>query len=86
MKKKPGRKAKTLDAAQMAARILEIVTGEPVGPPEPEPAAPPKNPAAVELGRLGGKKGGAARAAAMTPKERSEAARKAAKARWKKLT
>jgi hypothetical protein len=45
-----------------------------------------KNPAAVELGRLGGKKGGAARAANMTAKERSRSASKASKARWQKLT
>jgi hypothetical protein len=81
MKKKPGRKPDTLDANQMAAAILRLSTGEPTPAPE-EPAAPPKNPAAVELGRLGGKKGGAARAAAMTPKQRSEAARKAARSRW----
>ncbi len=43
-----------------------------------------KNPAAVALGKLGGSKGGKARAAKMTPKERSESARKAAKARWNK--
>ena len=43
-----------------------------------------KDPAAVELGRRGGKKGGPARAAKMTPEERSESARKAAKARWDK--
>ena len=36
------------------------------------------------LGRRGGKKGGKARAANMTPEERSESARKAAKARWAK--
>lgn len=41
-----------------------------------------KDPAAVALGRKGGEKGGKARAAKMTPEERSEAARKAAKARW----
>lgn len=41
-----------------------------------------KNPAAVELGKLGGAKGGKARAAKLTPEERSEAARKAAAARW----
>jgi hypothetical protein len=40
------------------------------------------NPHAQALGRLGGKKGGPARAAAMTPEERSEAARKAVLARW----
>jgi hypothetical protein len=42
-----------------------------------------KNPAAVALGRLGGLKGGPARAAKLTPAERSEIARKAALARWK---
>ena len=48
-----------------------------------------KNPAAVALGRKGGKKGGPARAAKLTPKQRSESARKAVQARWakaKKLT
>jgi hypothetical protein len=43
-----------------------------------------KNPAAVALGRKGGKKGGPARAASMTAEERSEAARKAVQARWLK--
>jgi hypothetical protein len=43
-----------------------------------------KNPAAVALGRMGGLIGGKARAAAMTKEERSEAARKAVQARWKK--
>src|ERR1019366_164425 len=41
-----------------------------------------KNPAAVTLGRKGGKKGGLARAASMTPEERSQSARKAVMARW----
>jgi hypothetical protein len=43
-----------------------------------------KNPAAVELGRLGGKKGGPARAEKLSPERRKEIARKAAKARWDK--
>lgn len=43
-----------------------------------------KNPAAVSLGRLGGLKGGKARARTLTKSERSEAARKAALARWRK--
>lgn len=43
-----------------------------------------KNPAAVALGRLGGLKGGKARAAKLSAKKRSEIAKKAAKARWKK--
>jgi hypothetical protein len=43
-----------------------------------------KNPAAVLLGRKGGKKGGPARAAKLTANERSESARKAVQARWAK--
>jgi hypothetical protein len=41
-----------------------------------------KNPAAVALGRLGGKKGGKARAAKLSKERRSEIAREAALARW----
>jgi hypothetical protein len=41
-----------------------------------------KNPAAVALGRLGGRKGGPARAQALTPERRKEIAKKAAEARW----
>jgi len=43
-----------------------------------------KNPAAVELGRLRVKKGGKVHAEKLTPEQRSEIARKAAKARWEK--
>jgi hypothetical protein len=43
-----------------------------------------KNPAAVALGRLGGLKGGKARAKKLTSEQRAESARKAAKARWSK--
>ncbi len=43
-----------------------------------------KNPAAVALGKLGGSKGGKMRAKKLSPKRRSEIARKAAKARWRK--
>ena len=43
-----------------------------------------KNRAAQELGRLGGLKGGKARAEKLTKEQRSEIARKAAKARWEK--
>lgn len=46
------------------------------------PKAPPKNAAAVELGRRGGLKGGLARAAKLSPEERSESARRAAGVRW----
>ncbi|MBZ5728174.1 MAG: hypothetical protein LAP87_24710 [Acidobacteriia bacterium] len=47
-------------------------------------AATKKNPAAVALGRKGGKKGGPARAARLTSEQRSESARKAVRARWAK--
>lgn len=41
-----------------------------------------KNPAAVALGRMGGLKGGKARAEKLTPEQRKEIAKKAAQARW----
>lgn len=69
------------DLNQMAAFIVDQATNE--SKPE-EPKQPVKNQAAVELGRLGGKKGGPARAQKLTPEERKEIARKAAKARWGK--
>jgi len=49
-----------------------------------EPAKPEKNPAAVALGRLGGKKGGKARAEILTAEARLQIAKKAAAARWSK--
>lgn len=84
-KKRPGRKPAVLDINQLAARITEIATGEPVGPQdEPEEAKPAKDPNAVALGRKGGLKGGPARAKKLGKKKLSEAAKKAALARWKK--
>lgn len=69
-----------LDLNQLAKSIVDQATGEePKQPQEPE-----KNPAAVALGRLGGLKGGKARARKLTAEERSEIAKKAAAARWKK--
>ena len=65
----------------MAISIVEAVTGETlVEKPAPEPDT--RNPAAVLLGKLGGAKGGKARAANMTAKQRTAAAKKAAAARW----
>ncbi len=57
--------------------IGEKLTGEPLDNPDSG-----KNAHAVALGRLGGKKGGAARAAALSPAKRRAIAKKAAKARW----
>lgn len=69
-----------LDLNQLAKSIVDQVTDE-----EPkQPEKPEKNPAAVALGRLGGQKGGAARAKKLTAEERSEIAKKAAEARWGK--
>ena len=67
------------DLNQLAASIVAQATGE----EETQPEQPEKNPAAVALGRLGGLKGGVARAVKLSAKKRSEIARKAAKARWK---
>ncbi len=68
------------DFAVTAFRVVQEATKEPEEAPEPKPAG--KNPAAVALGRLGGKKGGPARAAKLSPEQRREIAQKAAKARW----
>lgn len=50
---------------------------------EPTKEVPQKNPAAVALGRLGGLKGGKARAEKLSAEKRKEIAQRAAKARWK---
>jgi hypothetical protein len=68
------------DTNQAAAAIVAKATSV-HKEPEPDPYEG-KNPAAVELGRLGGMKGGKARAAKLTPEQRSEIARKAAAKRW----
>ena len=77
------KKAKKLprDPMQRAKAIADLATGEPE-PTKPDDSG--KNPAAVELGRLGGLKGGKARAKKLTKKQRSEIAKKAASARWAK--
>jgi hypothetical protein len=83
----PKRSGKPRDANALARRIVDEATGEvPKDQEESQPEPPPdpgKDPAAVALGRRGGRKGGKARAEKMTPEQRSEAARRAAKARWK---
>lgn len=80
---------KPRDVNQLAKSIIEQATGEaPVAQNEPQLDAlqEGKNPAAVELGRRGGLKGGKARAAKLSAKKRSEIAKKAAQARWGKKT
>lgn len=65
------------DLNLLGKKIMEIATeGEPAPPPDE------KNPHAVALGRLGGQKGGKARAEKLTPERRREIAIKAAQKRW----
>jgi hypothetical protein len=73
-------KRSSSDINETAFRIVQQSTGQaaPVLPP-----IPAKNPAAVALGRLGGLKGGKARAESLTAKQRSEIAKRAALKRWK---
>lgn len=68
---------KSTDPNKRAFQIMKEAT-------EVAPAKPKKNAAAVALGRRGGKKGGKARAAKLTPEQRAEIARTAALARWHK--
>jgi hypothetical protein len=63
------------DFTQNALDVFKQATRE-VPPPAPKPAKPAQ--------RKGGLKGGASRAAKLTPEQRSEIARVAAQARWKK--
>lgn len=66
------------DVNELARYVLDVTTGD---ADKIEP--PAKNPAAVTLGRLGGLKGGKARAETLTAKQRKQSAKKAASARWK---
>jgi hypothetical protein len=76
---------KKLDMNQLAKAITDIATREEDKKSNKDlKEEPVKNPAAVALGRLGGLKGGKARAAKLSPKKRSEIAKKAAAARWGK--
>jgi hypothetical protein len=69
------------DANVLGKLIVDIATGE-VPDRSPTPEEEGKDPAAVALGRRGGLKGGKARANALSPRKRSQIAKKAAKARW----
>ncbi len=67
------------DPAQLAKLMVDIATGE-VEDRAPTPEEQGKDPAASAMG----KKGGAARAAAMSPERRAEIAKAAAEKRWQK--
>jgi hypothetical protein len=68
------------DESQLAKSIVDELTID-IDEQEPKPE---KNPAAVLLGRLGGLKGGKARAEKLSKKKRSDIAKRAAQARWNK--
>lgn len=71
------RPKRPVDFNQLAAQVVAEATGE------AEPEYPKeKNPAAVALGRLGGLKGGKARASKLTSGQKKEIAEKAAQTRW----
>jgi hypothetical protein len=79
-------KTRPRDPNQLGLRIIQEATGqvEKYDPLAEKSIDPSKNPHAVALGRLGGLKGGVARAAALGPKKRSQIAAKAAAKRWGK--
>jgi len=76
----PKRSSKPRDINKLAAFIVDDATSD---APSPDPNQG-KDPNAVALGRKGGWKGGKARAKKLTPEQRSEIAKKAAAARWKR--
>ncbi len=79
-------KKRTKKAHDVNVRAFDIVQRATGKAKTVKPKAKPrrKNPNAVSLGRLGGKKGGKARSAMLTPEQRREIAKIAAQARWKK--
>lgn len=78
------RKRRPRDVNELAALVVAIAVGDVEDVEEADADEEEKNPAAVALGRLGGKKGGKARAEKLTPEERKAIAQKAAKVRWDK--
>ena len=88
MPKRSSKKSKPRDISQLARAIVEEATGESLAahtqPQDTSQKSRKKNPAAVALGKLGGKKGGHARAKKLSPEQRKAIAEKAARARWNK--
>jgi hypothetical protein len=74
------RKKRPRDPLALAKMIGDIATGQ-----SPDTELDNRNPAAVALGQLGGKKGGKARAAKLPKQRRSQIAKQAAQVRWRKF-
>jgi hypothetical protein len=77
MPTRASKKKEPEDVMAVARRVVETAIGAPLTPPKK------KNPHAVALSRLGASKGGQARAAKLSAKERKAIALKAAQARWR---
>jgi hypothetical protein len=77
----PKRSSKPRDLNALASAIVADSTAD-KSPEQVEAPQSEKNPHAVALGRMGGNKGGKARAKKLTAEQRSEIARRAAQARW----
>jgi hypothetical protein len=84
MPKRSSNKPRLPDPNRLAVNIVQAVTGKPPREVLAEPSADSKNPAAVALGKLGGKKGGPARAAKLSKRRLSQIAKMAAQTRWSK--
>ena len=80
----PAREGTAHDFTVVARRVVEQAIGEQLDGSPLEDPDEGKNPAAVALGKLGGAKGGKARAAKLSPAERTAIARRAAEARWRR--
>lgn len=76
MPRGPKGEKRPADVIGNAVHVMRIATGEIKESGEADPA--------MALARKGGRKGGRARAAKLTPEQRAEIARTAAQARWKK--
>lgn len=72
------------DPNQLAKLMVDLASGEATDAPRIAIRDDGKDPAAVSLGRKGGLKGGTARAAKLTPEERSAISKKAALTRWRR--
>lgn len=79
MPKGPRGEKRPADVIGAAIKVARIAVGEEEDAPAPTPEEEGKDPAAVSMGKRGGK----ARADKLTPEQRAEIARKAAKGRWK---
>jgi hypothetical protein len=80
---KPKREGTAHDFTVTARRVVEQAIGEKLDGSALDDPHAGKNPAAVALGKLGGAKGGNARAQSLSAAKRTSIARKAAAARWK---